>query len=174
MKLDCTKNIEIQDISDVPIDNLESVPDFFITERDVLDPSTGNTVRAFTRTPGAKILPNGTLDNVVAFEANNTGLTIPDNQVRGVRVVNSGSANIIEYADTTHAPVMLAIGMTAGNLVLCQNCGFINIPEGHSYTVGQRYYQGDDGEPVTSSASGMSLFIPVSNTRLAVDIREIA
>ena len=170
MKPDCAKNVEIQDIADVPIDNIESVPDYFITERDITDPSTGNIVRSFTRTPGAKILPNGTLDNIVAFEANNTGLTVPNNQVRGVRVVNSGSANIIQYADTTHKPVMLAIGKTAGDLVLCQNCGFINIPNGHSYNVGQQYYQGASGEPTTSTASGFKLFIPVSSTRLAVNM----
>lgn len=170
MNLDCAKNIQIQDIADVPIDNIESVPDYFITERDIVDPSTGNTIRSFTRTPGAKILPNGTLDNVVAFEANNTGLVIPEGQVRGVRVVNAGSAYTMQYADTTNAPVMIAIGVTAGNLVLCQNCGFINIPNGHEYIVGQQYYQDDDGEPTTDPTSGFKLFIPVSNTRLAVNM----
>lgn len=170
MKLDCAKNVEIQDIADVPIDNIESVPDYFITERDITEPSTGNIVRSFTRTPGAKILPNGTLDNVVAFEANNTGLTIPENQVRGVRVVNTGSSNAIQYADVDHAPMMIAIGKTAGELVLCQNCGFINIPNGHAYSVGLQYYVGEDGEPTTDSTSGYKLFIPVSNTRLAVNM----
>lgn len=170
MKPDCAKNVEIQDIADVPIDNIESVPDYFITERDITDPTDGSIVRSFTRTPGAKILPNGTLDNVVAFEANNTGLTVPDNQVRGVRVVNSGSANIIQYADATHKPVMLAIGVTAGGLVLCQNCGFVNIPNGHAYSVGVQYYEGANGEPTTDSTSGYKLFIPVSSTRLAVNM----
>ena len=154
----------------MPIDNIESIPDYFITERDIVDPNTGNTVRSFTRTPGAKIVPNGNLDNVVAFEANNTALTVPDNQVRGVRVVNTGSANAIQFADTDHAPMMVAVGFTAGNLVLCQNCGFINIPNGHAYSVGIQYYQGEDGEPTTDSTSGFKLFIPVSNTRLAVNM----
>ena len=170
MKVDCTKNVEVQDIADVPVDNLESVPDYFITERDVIDPSTGNTVRAFTRTPGAKILPNGALDNVVAFEANNTGLTIPANQVRGVRVVDSGSADVMQYADTSHRPSMIAIGKTAGGLVLCQNCGFINIPDGHTYSIDVQYYQGANGEPTTNSASGFKLFKPVSRTRLSVNM----
>lgn len=170
MKPDCAKNIEIQDISDIPVDNVESVPDYFITERDITDPSDGSVVRAFTRTPGAKILPNGTLDNVVAFEANNTGLTVPTNQVRGVRVVNSGSANTLQYADTSHKPMMIAIGVIADGLVLCQNCGFINIPNGHSYSIGTQYYQGANGEPTTSSSSGYKLFIPVSSTRLAVNM----
>lgn len=170
MKPDCAKNVEIQDIADVPIDNIETIPDYFITERDIVDPSTGNTVRSFTRTPGAKILPNGTLDNVVAFESNNTALVVPENQVRGVRVVNTGSANTLQYADTTHAPMMIAVGNTAGGLVLCQNCGFINIPNGHSLSVGVQYYQGDNGEPTTDSTSGYKLFIPVSSTRLAVNM----
>ena len=170
MKPDCAKNVEIQDIVDVPIDNIESVPDYFLTVRKITNPSTGASVQSFTRTPGAKILPNGNLDNVVAFEANNTGLTIPDNQVRGVRVVNTGSANTLQYADATHKPVMLAIGKTAGELVLCQNCGFVNIPNGHSYNIGQQYYQGANGEPTTSSTSGYKLFIPVSSTRLAVNM----
>ncbi len=168
--MNCNKNVEVQDISDVPIDNLESTPDFFITERDVVDQATGNVIRSFTRTPGKKILPNGTLDNVVAFEANNVAITVPKNQVRAVYVENGVSTYIMRYADNTHAPVMLAIGETAGNLILCQNCGFVNIPEGHSYSVGVQYYVGANGEPVTSSASGKKLFIPVSSTRLAVNL----
>ena len=170
MKPDCAKNVEIQDIADVPIDNIETIPDYFITERDIVDPSTGNTIRSFTRTPGAKILPNGTLDNVVAFESNNTALVVPENQVRGVRVVNTGSADVMQYADTSHRPSMIAIGKTAGGLVLCQNCGFINIPNGHEYSIDVQYYQGDDGEPTTDSTSGFKLFKPVSRTRLAVNM----
>ena len=106
----------------------------------------------------------------MAFESNNTGLTVPNRQVRGVRVVNNGSANTLQYADTSHKPVMIAVGVTAGGLVLCQNCGFINIPDGHSYNVGQQYYQGANGEPTTSSSAGYKLFIPVSSTRLAVNM----
>lgn len=168
--MNCNKNVEVQDISDVPIDNLESVPDFFITERDTIDRTTGNTIRSFTRTPGAKILPNGTLDNVVAFDANNVAIEIPEDQVRAVYVESGVSTNIMRYADENHAPVMLAIGKTAGELVLCQNCGFINIPKGHSYNVGVQYYVGENGEPVTDSASGYKLFIPVSRYRLAVNL----
>jgi len=168
--MNCTNDIRVQDIADMPIDNLESVPDYFLTERDVIDATTGETKRAITRTPGNKILPNATLDNVAAFEANNSAITIPDNQVRGVYMVEVGSTITMNYADTTHAPFMLAVGKTAANLILGQCSGFVNIPEGHSYSIGVQYYQGANGEPVTDSTSSMKLFIPVSRTKLAINM----
>jgi len=74
----------------------------------------------------------------------------------------------MQYADTTHPPVALAIGKSVG-LVLTQNSGMVNIPEGHQYIVSQQYYIGANGEP-TTTASNYKLFIPVSSTKLAINM----
>lgn len=159
-----------QYVGDLPIDNLESVADYFIAERDIVDDQTGNTIRSFVRVPGAKLFPGGSMDNVIALEPNNLAIEIPENQVRAVYVANESSSHIMRYADATHPAVMLAIGKLA-DLVLVQNCGFINIPETHNYIVGVQYYAGENGEPVTdASITGQKLFIPVSSYRLAVNL----
>jgi hypothetical protein len=63
------------------------------------------------------------------------------------------------------------LGKHADNLMRVQNTGFVNIPEGHQYIVDAQYYLGENGQPVTdSSITGQKLFIPVSNTKLAVNM----
>lgn len=110
------------------------------------------------------------MDNVIALEPNNLGINIPENQVRAVYIANESNSHIMRYADTTHPAVMLAIGKLA-DLVLVQNCGFVNIPETHNYIVGVQYYAGENGEPVTDSTiTGQKLFIPVSSYRLAINL----
>lgn len=166
--MECKKPTEVQYIGELPVDSLESLPEYFLAERDVIDQTTGNTVRSIVRVPTGKIFPQANMDNVVALEPNNTAISIPDNQVRGVYIQNSGSAYIMQYADTTHAPVALAIGKV-NSLILTQNSGMVNIPNGHSYIVGQQYYIGANGEPTTTS-SNYKLFIPVSSTKLAINM----
>ena len=57
------------------------------------------------------------------------------------------------------------------NMMRVQNCGFVNIPEGHNYIIGVQYYLGENGEPVTdSTVTGQELFILVSRTKLAVNM----
>lgn len=166
--MECKQPTEVQYIGNLPVDTLESLPEYFLAERDITDATTGNVVRSIVRVPSGKIFPQGNMDNVVALEPNNTAISIPDNQVRAVYVENSGSSYIMKYADTTHAPVALAIGKSVG-LVLTQNSGMVNIPEGHQYVVSQQYYVGANGEP-TTTASNYKLFIPVSSTKLAINL----
>ena len=159
-----------QYVGDLPIDNLESIVDYIIGERDIYDEQNGNTVRSFVRIPGAKVYPNGSMDNIIALEPNNTAINIPANQVRAVYVANESNSHIMRYAGATHAAVMLAVGKMA-DLVLVQNCGFVNLPNTHNYIVGVQYYLGNNGEPVTDSTiTGQKLFIPVSAYRLAVNM----
>lgn len=162
------KSVETQDIKDLPIDTLESIPEFFLTERDIIDPKTGDTIRSITRTPGGKVLPNGNLDNIIAIEANNE-IDVPEGQVRACRVVQEGSVNKVLFADGTHPAQFFALGTQAG-LLLIQNSGFINIPKTHRYIIGADYWLGDNGEPTTDKSSGCHLFVPISNTKLAVNI----
>lgn len=167
---ECFGGVKTQYIGDLPVDNLESVADYFLAERDVEDPATGNIVRSFVRVPGGKLFPNANMDNIVALEANNVALVVPENQVRGVYMSNEANSFIMRYADGNHPAVMLALGEMA-NLMLVQNSGFVNIPNGHQYVVGVQYYLGEDGEPVAdSTVTGQKLFVPVSRTKLAINL----
>lgn len=172
MNCGCNKQkIETAYIGDLPLDNMETMADYFLMERDIEDQETGDIVRSIVRTPAGKVVPNGNYDNVAAIQANNVAIEIPEGQVRAVYIANEGSANVMQYTDATHEPVMLAIG-TLTDMVLVQNCGFVNIPGGHQYIIGQKYYDSADGtgEPTTEATSGRELFTPISSTKLAVKL----
>lgn len=166
--MSCEQPIKTEYIGDVAIDNLDSLPDYVLAERDTEDLSTGNTVREMVRVPAGKLFPQGNMDNVFALETNNEAIEVPENAVRACRITNENSMFIMRYADASHAPVFLALGKQAG-LMLCQNSGVVNIPKGHQYIVGQQYYVGANGEP-TTSANDYKLFVPVSATKLVVNM----
>ena len=169
--MSCTnQSVETQYIGELPVDTLASLPDYFLAARDVLDEATGNTVGSIVSVPTAKIFPHASMDNVFALEMNNAAMIVPEKQVRAVYIRNAGNAYVMDYADSTHRPFVLAIGRLNDDLMLCQNSGVVNIPEGHDYVIGQQYYVGEDGEPVTSNASGYKLFIPINGTQLAVNL----
>ena len=169
--MDCNKPVKTEYIANVPIDNLATLPDFILAERDVEDVTTGNIARTFVRVPAEKLFPNGNYANVAAIQANNTAITVPDNEVRAGYVANEGSANVTKYADASHDPVFLMLGFST-DLLLVQSTGIVNILEGHPYSVGAQYYAAADGtgEPVTDPTSGQKLFIPISQTQLAINI----
>ena len=169
--MDCNKPVKTEYIANVPIDNLATLPDFILAERDVEDVTTGNIARTFVRVPAEKLFPNGNYANVAAIQANNTAITVPDNEVRAGYVANEGAANVVKYADATHNPVFLMLGFST-DLLLVQSTGIVNILEGHPYIVGAQYYASADGsgEPVTDATSGQKLFIPISQTQLAINI----
>lgn len=162
--------IETQYIGDIPIDNLVTLPDYILAERDVVNPEDGNTKRTPVRVPSAKLFPNGNLDNVTALEMNNMSITVPEGQVRAGYIVNEPGANIMKYADATHKAMFIMLGSYTEGTMLIQSTGFINILEGHHYIVGAQYYTGENGEPVTDAASGQKLFIPLSNTKLMINM----
>lgn len=155
-------------IGDVAVDTLDSVPDYILAERDVVDPNTDQTVRSMVRVPGQKLFGGGNLDNVTTIEPNNT-IEVPENQVLAGRVVNNGSYNTVELTTASTTPDFLIIGTLADQLLI-QNAGFVYIPEGHSYIVGQQYYSSANGLPTTSSASGHKLFKAISTTKLAINL----
>lgn len=169
--MDCNRPVKTEYIANVPIDNLATLPDFILAERDVEDVTTGNIARTFVRVPAEKLFPNGNYANVAAIQANNTSITVPDNEVRAGYVANEGAANVVKYADSTHNPVFLMLGFST-DLLLVQSTGIVNILEGHPYIVGAQYYAAADGsgEPVTDATSGQKLFIPISQTQLAINI----
>lgn len=167
--MDCNRPVKTINIADVAIDNFATLPNFLLGERDIMDESTGNTVRTPVRVPSGKIFPNANNDNVIGIEINNSAITVPENQVRAGYVANEPGANIVRYADASHPAVFLMLGEYMDNVMRIQNTGFVNIPEGHQYIVGATYYAGTNGEPVTdASITGQKLFIPISNTKLAI------
>ena len=163
------KKIETQYLGDVAIDTLEDLPQYLLAERDVKDELSDDTVRSLVRIPTLRIAPSGNLDNVFAVVANNDSLEIPDGQVRAGTVVNLGSSYAVNYDDADNA-AMFIMTKKDGNRVLAQNCGIINILEGHEYVLLQDYYASADGTglPTTDSTSGVKLFTPISRTQLLV------
>jgi hypothetical protein len=169
--MNCNPKVKTVNIADVAIDNLATLPDYFLAERDVEDATTGNIVRTPVRVRSSDIFPNANNDNVIALAINNNGIDVPAGQVRAGYIENGVGANMMQYASASHAAVFLMLGKHADNLMRVQNTGFVNIPEGHQYIVDAQYYLGENGQPVTdSSITGQKLFIPVSNTKLAVNM----
>lgn len=164
-------NVKTVKIADVAIDNLNSLPDYILAERDLLDESTGETKRTLVREPADKLFPTGNNDNVVGESINNLAITVPAGQVRAGYIKNEVGLNTMQYAGTDHQAVFLMLGLHTDNIMRIQNSGFVNIPERHSYIVDAQYYLGEDGEPVTDSTiTGQKLFIPISDTKLAINM----
>lgn len=166
----CDKSYEVQYLGDLQIDDLDDIADYFLAERDILNPATGNTVRSIVRVPGKKLFPNANMANIVTLTPNNPNITVPENQVRAVYVANENNSAVMHYASEAHPATMIAVG-SMGEYILAQANGFINIPEGHSLIISAQYYVGNNGEPVTdSSITGQKLFIPVSATKLLINM----
>lgn len=168
---ECQKPYTVESIHDVDIDDLATVPDYFIGAREVADASTGTTVITPVRIPGARVMPTANLANVVALDTNNTALEIPEGQVlAGYYDVQPGG-NIMKLADSTHAAQFLMVGNYTNGKMLVQTNGFLNIPNGHQYIVGQTYYLGENGQPVTDSTiTGQRLFTPLDEYTLNVNM----
>ena len=163
---ECKKPLQTAYIGDIAVDNLDSLPDYILAERDVVDANTGKTIRSMVRVPGAKLFGGGTTDNQTTIEPNNT-IEVPENQVLAGKIVNNGSYNTVELSD---GATDFLIIRNLGDLLVIQNTGFVYFPEGHQYIVGQQYYAGENGLPTTSNESGVKLFKPISTTKLAINL----
>lgn len=169
MSCNCGNKVEVKNIGEIAVDSLASLPDYILAERDIEDPSSGNIRRTPVRVPAKTLFPNASQDNVIGLEMNNLALNVPEGQVRAGYIANEPGALVMNYANSNHPAVFLMLGVYSDNIMRVQNSGFINIPEGHQYIVNATYYLGENGEPTTdSSITGQKLFIPVSNTKLAV------
>ena len=165
--MSCQNKVRTVNIADVAIDNLATLPDYILAERDIVDDATGNVVRTPVRVPSATLFPNANNDNVIGLAVNNLAITVPERQVRAGYIANEPGANVMKYADSTHAADFLMLGLHTDNIMRVQNAGFVIIPEGHQYIVGADYYLGENGEPVTDSTiTGQKLFKPLSGTVL--------
>ena len=167
---DCNKPVKTEYIADVPIDTLASLPDYILAERDIEDVTTGNIARTLVRVPAEKLFPQGNYANVAAIQANNTAITIPENEVRAGYIENGTSA-MVKYADGEHRAMFLMLGFQT-DMLLVQSTGIANILNGHDYIIGAQYYTSPNGngEPVTDATTGQKLFIPISKTQLSINL----
>lgn len=167
----CSKKpYTIQHILDTDIDDLATIPDFFIGVRTVEEPATGATIATPVRIPGARVMPTGNLANVVALDANNTALEIPENQVLPGYLDAQPGGNVMRIAGDGHAAQFLMISNYANGKVLIQATGFLTIPAGHRYIPLQQYYLGTNGEPVTDETqTGQKLFFVLDDYVLNIN-----
>lgn len=171
MSCDCNSKVKTVKIADVAVDTLNSLPDYILAERDVLDESTGETKRTLVREPAERLFPNANNDNVIGEVINNSAITVPAGQVRAGYIKNEVGMNTMQYAGTDHQAVFLMLGLHTDGVMRIQNTGFVVIPERHNYIVDAQYYLGEDGEPVTDdSITGQKLFVPISDTKLAINM----
>lgn len=163
------KPYTITPAAELDIDDLATIPDYFLAIRSLEDPSDGNTIYTPVRVPGARVMPTGNLANVIALETNNTELNIPENQVRAGYIDVQPGGNVMRLADSSHRALFLMLGEYTNGKMLIQSTGFLHINGGHQYIPGAQYYVGDNGEPVTDSTSEQKLFIPLNDTVLLVN-----
>ena len=166
---ECNKPYTTEHVLNLDVDDLATIPDFFLAVRTLEDPSTGATVATPVRVPGARVMPTGNLANVIALVSNNPALNIPEGQVRAGYIDVQPGGNVMRYADASNRAMFLMIGEYTNGKMLVQSTGFLNIPSGHQYITGMQYYTSDNGEPSTNSASEQKLFIPISDTVLMVN-----
>ena len=170
MTCECGKKpYTVEHILDTDIDDLATIPDFFIGVRTIEDPSTGAVKATPVRVPGARVMPTGNLANVTAITTNNDSLVVPENQVRAGYIDIQPGGNVMRLADTSHPAMFLMIKNYTNGKMLIQTTGFLNIPAGHQYVVGEQYYVGANGEPTTDSASGQKLFKALDDFTLNVN-----
>ena len=169
MSCKCKKPYTVQSIHDVDIDDLATVPDYFLGIREVEDPSTGNNIMTPVRVPGARVMPTGNLANVVALDTNNTALEVPEHQVMAGYLDAQPGGNQMKASDSTHRAMFLMLGKYTNGKMLVQSTGFLNLP-GHSYIGLAQYYADDQGMPTTdSTVTGQKLFMPLDDTILLVN-----
>lgn len=173
MKEDCSCNKKpytVEHILDVDIDELGTPVDYFIGVRTVEDPSTGAVVASPVRVPGEKVLPTGSMQNVVALDTNNAALEVPTGQVLGGYYDVQPGGNVMRLAGNGHQAQFLMVANYTGQRMLVQTTGFLDIKAGHQYVVGLQYYLGADGQPVTdSSVTGQKLFVPLNDHILNIN-----
>lgn len=166
----CKKPYTVSHVSELDVDDLATVPDYFIGVRTLTSETDGNTIYTPVRVPGARVMPTGNLANVTAMNTNNTELVVPDNQVLAGYLDAQPGGNVMRAADNTHRAMFLMIKNYTNGKMLIQTTGFLTIPAGHQYIPLQQYYLGENGQPVTdSSITGQKLFIPLDDYTLNIN-----
>lgn len=165
------EQMEVQELVDLPIDNLDSLPEFLLAERAILDGATGKVMHSITRVPAQTLFPNGNNANIFPLDGNNPSIEIIEGQPIPAYVQNEVTHNIVYPADGTHPAQFLIVGKQ-GDTLLCQATGVINVLGNHQYTVGQTYYRSKTAGEVTTDANqtGQKLFYVASQSKLIVKL----
>lgn len=167
---DCNKPYSVTHVADLDIDDLATIPDYFLGIRAVESENDGNTIYTPVRVPGAKVMPTANLANVVALASNNPALEIPENQVLAGYYDAQPGGNIMKLANASNNAQFLMLKNYTNGKMLIQATGFLTIPAGHQYIPLQQYYLGDNGQPVTdSTVTGQKLFIPLDDYTLNIN-----
>lgn len=167
---ECNKPYTITSVADLDIDDLATIPDYFLGIRTVPSPTDGNTIYTPVRVPGARVMPTGNLANVTALTSNNPTLEIPEGQVLAGYYDAQPGGNIMKLADNTHSAMFLMVGNYTNGKILVQTTGFLTFPQGHQYIPLQQYYLGDNGQPVTDSTiTGQKLFTPLDEYTININ-----
>lgn len=166
----CNKPYSISYVGDIDIDDLATIPDYFLGTRAVEDPDSGDTIYTPVRIPGARVMPTGNLANVTAIAKNNDTLVVPDNQVRAGYIDPQPTGNIMRPATNAHRAQFLMIKDYTDNKMLIQSTGFLTFPKPHNYVIAQQYYLGNNGEPVTDNTiTGQKLFRPLDDYTIEIN-----
>lgn len=164
------KPYTVEHVLDVDIDDLATIPDYFMGVRVVENPSTGVTIATPVRIPGARVMPTGNLANMTALDTNNEGLEIPENQVRGGYIDVQPGGNVMRLSDSSHRAMFLMVQNYSEGKMLIQATGFLRISAGHNYIVGRTYYLDAVGAPTTdSSITGQKIFTVLDNYTLNIN-----
>lgn len=171
MTCECNKKpYTISHVLDLDIDDLATIPDYFIGVRTLEDASTGSTIATPVRVPGARVMPTGNLANVTAIVTNNTALEIPEKQVRGGYIDTQPGGNVMRLSGENTPAKFLMIGNYTDGKMLIQATGFLTIPAGHQYIAGAQYYDDGNGVPTTDSTlTGRRLFYVLDDYTLSVN-----
>lgn len=157
-------------VSELDVDDLATIPDYFIGVRSLTSETDGNTIYTPVRIPGARVMPTGNLANVIAINTNNTSLEIPEKQVMAGYLDAQPGGNVMRPADNAHPAMFLMVKNYTNGKMLVQTTGFLTIEDGHQYIPLQQYYLGENGQPVTDSTiTGQKLFMPLDDYVLSIN-----
>lgn len=166
-------DVEAVEVKNVPVDQFETAPDYFMTIRTKEDKSDGSVNYQPMLTPGASILTTSASANRVLLPTNNPGLKVEPGNVLPAYVENTASETVIHAADESHPAQFLVLEVLDNGMAICQNCGWVKMPVGHRYTIGVPYYRSTkEGELTTDpDQTGQYLFTPVGRFILALEIK---
>lgn len=164
---------EAIDIGQIPVDEFESAPDYFMTIRTKEDKTDGSVAYQLMLTPGASVLPSQNMANIQLLPTNNPALKVEPGNVLPAYVENNATQTVIHAADENHPAQFLVLDVLDNGMAKCQNCGWGRMPVGHKYIIGADYYRSDkEGEVTTDpSLTGQYLFTPVGRFALALEIK---
>lgn len=164
-------NIQTQYIGDVQIDMLTKLPEFLLGERDVEDELSGDTVRSLVRVPTARIVADD--GNTFQIDlGNNEDIDVPAGQVRAGFLYYDGDYVSVQYGYSEFSPcAQFLIIKQEGKIITCQRSGIAKFPDGHEYTKGVQYFLNGDNDGVPDSTrSTFSLFVPIDEHTLLIDM----